>query len=103
MVFSSAKIDSISSNVKKVTDNFNNNVDFTKFADILDRINSTSESIESLSKTLDLTVKQSREDISASMINLRQALENVNELSRLLREDPSLILRGEKQKQRRLK
>jgi hypothetical protein len=59
--------------------------------------------LKALSENLDMTVRQSREDITVSMENLRETLENANELSKILMEDPSLILRGESQKERRIR
>jgi hypothetical protein len=47
-----------------------------------------------------LMVRQSREDISVSMQNLREALENANQLAKELSENPSLLLKGEQQKER---
>jgi hypothetical protein len=41
-------------------------------------------------------VLQTREDISISMENLREAMESANQLMRLLADDPSLLIRGEK-------
>jgi hypothetical protein len=46
-------------------------------------------------------VRQSREDIMVSMQNLREALENANELTKILAENPSLLIRSEQQKERR--
>ena len=56
--------------------------------------------MKTLSKNLDLTIRQTREDFTVSMENLRETLENANELSKILAENPSLILRGETQKER---
>lgn len=97
------KIDDISGDVRSITEKLDKEIDFTQVADILDEIGDATKSLKSLSETLDLTVMQSREDISVSLENLREALENINELSRVLMENPSLILKGDSQKERRIK
>ncbi len=97
------KIEAISVDVQSITSKLDREIDFNQVAGILDEINDAAKSLKSMSGTLDMTILQSREDISASLENLREALENVNELSRVLMENPSLILRGENQKERRIK
>jgi phospholipid/cholesterol/gamma-HCH transport system substrate-binding protein len=96
------KVDTIASHVQSITGNINSNIDFGQFSRIMDQIDSTAFAMKNLSQNLDMTIKQSREDITVSMENLRETLENANELSKLLMENPSLILKGENQKQRRL-
>jgi hypothetical protein len=64
---------------------------------------STVRSVKNLTENLNLIVKQSREDFSISMQNLRETMENANELMKVLSENPSLILRGEQQKERDVK
>ena len=97
------KVDTISSHVQSITGKINKDIDFGKLAHILTQIDSTAYAMKTLSQNLDLTIKQSREDITVSMENLRETLENTNELSKILMENPSLILKGETQKQRRIK
>ena len=97
------KIEAISGDVQSITSKLDREIDFKQMAGILDEISSSAKSLKNLSETLDLTVMQSREDISSSLENLREALENVNELSRVLLDNPSLILRGDSQKERRIK
>ncbi len=97
------KVEGISSDVQSITGKIDQNVDFGQLAEIMTHIDSTAQAMKNLSQNLDLTIKQSREDITVSMVNLREALENINELSKLLMENPSLIIRGDPQKQRRIK
>jgi phospholipid/cholesterol/gamma-HCH transport system substrate-binding protein len=95
------KVETITSNVQSITGKIDQNIDFGQLARIMTQIDSTARAMKNLSQNLDLTIKQSREDITVSMENLREALENINELSKLLMENPSLILKGDPQKQRR--
>lgn len=93
-------INRITENVRLISDDLQKNVKLEEFNEIMAQVNKTTKSLEKLSETLDVTVQQSREDITISMRNLRETLENTNELSRLLMENPSLLLRGENQKER---
>ncbi len=97
------KVDDISTDIKSITGKIDRDVDLSKFGNIMDQIDSTAVAMKELSENLDMTVKQSREDITVSMENLRETLENANELSKILMENPSLILKGESQKERRVK
>ncbi len=53
-----------------------------------------------LAKRTDQTVYRNQEDLTVAVRHLREAMENLNDLSRQVRENPSLLLRGE-DKQRR--
>ncbi len=96
------KADRIAGDIESITGKIDDNVDFRKISYIMTQIDSTARAMKNLSQNLDLTIRQSREDITISMENLREALENVNELSKVLMENPSLIIRSEQQKQRRI-
>jgi uncharacterized protein YoxC len=98
-----ARLDSISRDVKSVTATFNRAVSNNRIGDILGAVDSTARSVKTLSENVTLMVRQSREDISVSLQNLREALENANGLMQELSENPSLILRNEQQKEREIK
>jgi phospholipid/cholesterol/gamma-HCH transport system substrate-binding protein len=95
-----SKMDTIASNVQAITGKIDRDIDLGQFGRILDQIDSTAVAMKNLSENLDMTVRQSREDVTVSMENLRETLENANELSKILMENPSLILKGESQKER---
>jgi phospholipid/cholesterol/gamma-HCH transport system substrate-binding protein len=96
------KVDGIVTDVKGIAANVNSAVNPVQISGMLATIDSTARTLKSLSETLDLTVLQSREDFAESLQNLRETLENANELSKILAENPSLLLRGEAQKERRI-
>ncbi len=98
-----SRLDSISQDVKTVTAMFNRSVSGDRIVKMVASIDSTARSIKILSETMTLMVKQSREDFSVSLQNMREALENANDLMRELSENPSLLLRGEQQKDREVK
>ncbi|HUI92747.1 MAG TPA: MlaD family protein [Chitinivibrionales bacterium] len=94
------KIDSISSDIHSITKTVNRSLPESQLSRIVTRVDSTVLSLKNLSETMFLIVRQSREDVSVSMQNLREALENANQLINELSENPSLILKGEQQKER---
>jgi ABC-type transporter Mla subunit MlaD len=98
-----AKIDSISDDVHSLTRTLNGTFSKNQLGIILSHVDSTTRSIKQLSETMLLMVKQSREDFGVSMQNLREAMENANQLTKVLSENPSLLIRGETQKDREVK
>ncbi len=94
------KIDSIASDIHVTSASLSKSLGNDQVGRIIARADSTAISIKTLSETLLLMVRQSREDVSVSMQNLREALENANQLISVLSENPSLILKGDPQKER---
>ena len=98
-----SKIDSISGDIHALTRTVNASFSKNQLGMIMSHVDSTSRSIKALSETMLLMVRQSREDFSVSMQNLREAMENANQLTKVLSENPSLLIRGETQKDREVK
>jgi len=71
--------------------------------DILANIDSTIVVVHELSKNFGLTFTQSREDFGATLSDLRLTMENLSELSAMLVDNPSLLLRGNTQRPRRIR
>jgi phospholipid/cholesterol/gamma-HCH transport system substrate-binding protein len=97
------RVDSISLDIKALTATFNKAFSNNRIGSILGSVDSTTRSIKTLSENMTLMVRQSREDFSVSLQNLREALENANGLMRELSENPSLLIRTEQQKEREIK
>ena len=57
-----------------------------------------SRSIELLTRRVDMTVYRNQDDINNAVHDLRTTMENLNELSRALRDNPSLLLRSKETK-----
>jgi phospholipid/cholesterol/gamma-HCH transport system substrate-binding protein len=95
-----AKIDSISTDIHGVSSTLNKSLSADQISRIMTRVDSTATALKNLSETLLMMIKQNREDISVSMENLREALENANQLAKELSENPSLLLKGEQPKER---
>lgn len=71
--------------------------------DIMANIDTTFITIRELSQNFGLSFAQGREDIGATMSDLRLAMENLNDLSAMLVDNPSILLRGNTQRPRRIK
>lgn len=94
------KIDNIASDVKVVTETVSTTISADRINNTLNEIDSTVLSLKSLSVDLSLMIKQSREDFMVGMENIREATENANQLTKILAENPSLLLKGESQRGR---
>jgi len=85
----------ITQNIKEMTDTLKGGVNGGNIPLIIARADSTVTSLKALTDNISLMVMQTREDFSVSMENLREALENANQLTKMLAENPSLLIRGE--------
>jgi phospholipid/cholesterol/gamma-HCH transport system substrate-binding protein len=94
------KLDSIASDVQVLTATFNDGFNGAQLRGILNSVDSTARSMKQMSENMSLLIKQSREDFSVSMKNLRETVESANDLMKVLAENPSLLLRGEQAKER---
>jgi uncharacterized protein Yka (UPF0111/DUF47 family) len=83
--------------IRAVTGTFRDVITDSDLTGMMTRMDSTVMSIQTLAENLSLMVRQTQEDFSVSMENLREAMESANQLMRTLSENPSLLLRGEKQ------
>jgi len=63
-------------------------------------INDAAKSAELLAKRGDQLIYRNQEDLSVVVRYLKEAVENLNDVSRQVRENPSLLIRGEEKKQR---
>ncbi|MDR0517881.1 MAG: MlaD family protein [Fibromonadaceae bacterium] len=59
-----------------------------------------SKAIELLAKRGDQLIYRNQEDLSITVRNLKEAVANLNDFSRQVRENPSLLIRGEERQQR---
>lgn len=95
-----SRIDEIAMDVKVFTGNFKNAVKGEQVASTFSTIDSTALALKDLTENLSLMVRQSREDFTIGMQNIREASENANQLTKVLSENPSLLLRSETQRER---
>jgi phospholipid/cholesterol/gamma-HCH transport system substrate-binding protein len=96
------RVDSIAADVKAITAQTRDIMQGERFTSIMASVDSSAQSIKHVADDVSLIIRQSREDIMVAMENLREAVENANELTKILTENPSLLLRGEQQREREL-
>ena len=59
-----------------------------------------SVNLDAFVRTLDLTMRQSREDLFKTLGNLKDVVRNLNDFTQMLLESPSILLRGSQLKER---
>jgi hypothetical protein len=107
MTASAAKIitkaDRIASNIQDFTGTMDTAFSAGRIAKTMTLVDSAAVALKLVAENLSLIVRQSREDFSVSMQNLREASESANQLAKMLAENPSLLIRGEAQKEREIR
>jgi phospholipid/cholesterol/gamma-HCH transport system substrate-binding protein len=88
-----AKLDSLLSHTDKKVQN-------TQIEALVKSASDAAKSIELLAKRSDQLVYRNQEDLSATVRYLKEAVENLNDVSRQARENPSILIRGEEKQQR---
>ncbi|KAA3600070.1 MAG: MCE family protein [Calditrichaeota bacterium] len=78
-----ANLDTISSNIKEV-----------RFAELSEEMQNTLVQMNKTMKTINSTVQKSQADIIESTESLRRSLQNFDEFTRIIKENPSAIIRG---------
>jgi phospholipid/cholesterol/gamma-HCH transport system substrate-binding protein len=73
----------------------------TDIAGTLNEYRKAAEDIQKAAKSLDATVLQSQQDLAVVMGSLKETMRNMSTFSRELKENPSLLIRGEDKQERR--
>ena len=98
------KVDRIAGNVQAFTGTIDTAFSAGRITRTISSVDSAAIALKLVADNLSLLVRQSREDVSVSMRNLREASESANQLTKMLAENPSLLIRrGESQKERELR
>ncbi|HAO99350.1 MAG TPA: hypothetical protein DCQ83_04840 [Fibrobacteres bacterium] len=61
----------------------------------------TAQAAQKAVQTLDATARRTQEDLGTALISLKEALKNMEVFTRQIRDNPSLLLRGEDKQERR--
>jgi len=69
---------------------------------MMDHLSRLSQNADELVETLDLTARQSRLDIFVTLDELKDVVRNLNDFTQMLLENPSVLLRGNQQEERKL-
>ena len=94
------RTDSIAQNINVLTANLNQSITGERITSTFTQIDSAAGALQSVADNVSLLVKQSREDFTETLQNIREASENADQLTKLLLENPSLLIRSENQKER---
>ena len=94
------RLDSIAQDIRGLTATLETSIRGDRIGNAITQIDSAATALKSVAENVALLVRQSREDVTATMENIRQASENADQLTRNLVENPSLLLRSEAQKER---
>lgn len=94
------KADLIAADVKKFTGSLDSVFSAGTVTRTLTSVDSAAIALKTVAENMALLVRQSREDFTVTMQNLREATESANQLAKMLEENPSLLIKGESQKER---
>jgi phospholipid/cholesterol/gamma-HCH transport system substrate-binding protein len=94
------RLDSIAQDIRQITSRVEENISGDRIASALSQVDSAAAALKDVAENVALLVRQSREDFTMTMQNVRQASENADQLTKILAENPSLLLRSETQKER---
>lgn len=95
-----SKVDRIAGNVQDLTRTIDTAFSAGKITRTISSVDSAAVALKLVANNLSLLVRQSREDFSVSLQNLREASESANQLSKKLAENPSLLIKSGSQKER---
>jgi len=98
----SRKIGRIVTNVDRISGVIGHAVDEADLPAIFAQIQGLAEKAKKLVTDVDITVLRARESMYASLYYLQETMENLSEFSRAIRENPSLLLGGEEEEERKL-
>jgi phospholipid/cholesterol/gamma-HCH transport system substrate-binding protein len=94
------KADLIAGDVKRFTGTLDSAFSAGSMTRTLSFVDSAALALKDVAQNLSLLVRQSREDFTVTMQNLREATESANQFAKMLEENPSLLIKGEPQKER---
>lgn len=98
-----AQIDSVAREVRHFTAGLEDIADKDQINSVVTAVDSTVQAFRKLATEMERTVRQSREDFSVSMANIKVATEHAERLAKMLAEDPSLLLRTTNRKERKVR
>jgi phospholipid/cholesterol/gamma-HCH transport system substrate-binding protein len=96
------KLRNIVTNIDKISNEARLAVDNAKLQGIVNKVNALIDVTTGTVGNIDTTVLRGRDDLFASLSYLEETLENLAEFSRMIRENPSMILSGSQAKERKL-
>jgi phospholipid/cholesterol/gamma-HCH transport system substrate-binding protein len=94
------RMDAILANMEGVSETLRTKVRRAPVEQTVEEYRKAAEGITEVARKLDLTVVRVQEDLTQSMSNLKETMKNMNTFSRQIKENPSVLLRGESKQER---
>jgi phospholipid/cholesterol/gamma-HCH transport system substrate-binding protein len=97
------KTEGIINNISDIIASIKKRLGEKELKDTIEAITLAAQKIGKLAENADATIRSSKENLQSSFSYLLEGLENLSEFSRMLREDPSVILKGSQLEDRKIK
>ncbi len=94
------RIDGILDQLEATSKEIKTKVHNAEIAQTVHEYRKAAEGMTSVMQKLDVTVMRVQEDLTQSMNNLKETMKNMNTFSRQIKENPSVLLRGEDKQER---
>ncbi len=95
------RVDRLLSSAAATVDDLHRQIRQADLPGTLKEYRTAAQDMQTVAQHLDVTVRRSQEDLGVALSNLKEALKNVNSFSRQIKENPSVLLRGEDKQERR--
>jgi phospholipid/cholesterol/gamma-HCH transport system substrate-binding protein len=95
------RMDNILSSMETATSTLKTKIQKMEVEQTVHEYRKAAEGMTGVAQKVDLTVLRVQEDLAQSMSNLKETMKNMNTFSRQIKENPSILLRGEEKQERR--
>ena len=95
-------VGTIKDKVVRVPKTLDGRIGHPRIDGMMEHLSRLSQTADELVETLDLTARQSRLDIFVTLDELKDVVRNLNDFTQMLLENPSVLLRGNQQEERKL-
>jgi phospholipid/cholesterol/gamma-HCH transport system substrate-binding protein len=95
------RMDNILSSMEVATATLKTKIQKMEVEQTVHEYRKAAEGMTGVAQKVDLTVLRVQEDLAQSMSNLKETMKNMNTFSRQIKENPSVLLRGEEKQERR--
>ena len=94
------RMDNILGSMETATSSLKTKIQKMEVDETVHEYRKAAEGITGVAQKVDLTVLRVQEDLAQSMSNLKETMKNMNNFSRQIKENPSVLLRGEEKQER---
>ncbi len=94
------RLDNILTSMEGATSTLKTKIQKMEVEQTVHEYRKAAEGLTGVTQKVDLTVLRVQEDLAQSMSNLKETMKNMNAFSRQIKENPSILLRGEEKQER---